>query len=84
MRNNDNLNRVEAVGMERKGKKTWRKYTDRINRCWQWNRARECAKGEVQGLSKGSHLGNRGDIGTIYRNQEDRDRYVEKVCSLLV
>lgn len=78
MRNNENLNRVEAVGMERKGKR--RKH--RIDRSWHWNRARECAKGRVQDLSKCSHLDNHGDVGTIYRNQEDRDRYVEKVCSL--
>lgn len=84
MSNNENPNKIEAVGMKRKGKRSLRKCTDRINRSWQWSREMKCAKGRVQDLSKGSHLDNHGDVGAIYRNQEDRNREVEKVWSLLV
>lgn len=60
MRSNEHLDMVEAVGMERREKRTLRKSTDRISRNWQWNREKECAK-RVQDHPKDSHLDNHGD-----------------------
>lgn len=44
MRSNEHLDMGEAVGMERREKRTLRKSTDRVSRSWQWNREMECAK----------------------------------------
>lgn len=79
MRNNENLNMVEAVGMERKGKRNLRKSTHRTVRNWQWNREVECAKGTVQDLSKCSHLDNHGDIGAITETERISGEDVEPV-----
>lgn len=47
MRNNEDLNKAEAVGMERRAKRLLRKSTDRIDRSWQLNREMEHTKGKT-------------------------------------
>lgn len=79
MRNNENLNIVEAVGMKRKGNRSFRKSTHRTVWNWQWDREMECAKGTVQDLSKCSHLDNHGDIGTITETERVSGEDVEPV-----
>lgn len=80
MRNNENLNMVEAVGMERKGKRSLKKSTHRTDRNWQWNREMECAKGAVQDLL---NVPTWITMETLVQLQKPGG-YVEKVWSLLV
>lgn len=49
VRNNEDLNKVEATGMERRRKGILRKSTDRTNRSWQLNRELAWATGKSPG-----------------------------------